>query len=122
MAPKRKLVSASGRVAKRPHNVLSLAEKVKILDKLGSGESASSVGRHYGINESTVRYIRKAEARIRESVRSSAPECAKVVSHARNPHIERMEKALNVWIEDNTAKSLPLSGPIIRQKALRLYR
>ena len=44
---------------KRVKKVLHLSEKIKILDRLRAGESASAVGRFSDINESTVRSIKK---------------------------------------------------------------
>ena len=35
--------------------------------------------------------------------------------------MERMEKALSVWIEDNAQKTMPLSGPLIHAKTMRMY-
>ncbi|XP_053145989.1 tigger transposable element-derived protein 1-like [Hemicordylus capensis] len=107
---------------KRPRKVLPLSEKIKLLDMLARGDSVASVGRHYGINESTVRSIKKCEASIRTSVVSGTSQSLKVVFHPREPHMERMEKALSLWIEDQTQKNVPLSGPVIREKALQLYR
>uniref|UniRef100_A0A8C7Y8H1 DDE-1 domain-containing protein n=1 Tax=Oryzias sinensis TaxID=183150 RepID=A0A8C7Y8H1_9TELE len=37
----------------------SVLNKVELLDKLKDGKSYATVGRHYGLNESTVRYIKK---------------------------------------------------------------
>ena len=45
----------------------------------------------------------------------------KVVTHIRDLHKERMEKTLSVWIEDNAQKNMPLSGPLIRTKAMHMY-
>jgi hypothetical protein len=56
---------------KKRRKVLALSEKVKILDKRRSGSSAASIASYYGINESTVRYIKKAEDKIRASVQTA---------------------------------------------------
>ncbi|KAI9575681.1 hypothetical protein GQX74_015528 [Glossina fuscipes] len=32
-----------------------------------------------------------------------------------------MEVALSLWIEDRNQKRVPLSGPMVREKAKRLY-
>ena len=63
--------------AKRAENVVQLSEKIKILDWLKTGESASSIGRSFNINES--RSIKQNEAVIRGSVIASAPASAKTV-------------------------------------------
>uniref|UniRef100_UPI00358EFEB0 putative CENPB DNA-binding domain-containing protein 1 n=1 Tax=Myxine glutinosa TaxID=7769 RepID=UPI00358EFEB0 len=108
---------------KRQRKVMSLLEKVDVLDKLTSGVSASAIGRKYGVNKSTIRYILKNEAKIRGSVRASAPSSAKrsFVSH-RDPILEKMENALCVWVEDETQKGMSLSGAVVKEKAMRLYK
>ena len=69
-----------------------------LLDMVMEGKSYASVGRHYGVNESTVRYITKNEKAIRSCVASSL--CAMMVNAVRNKAIVRMEYALAFWIQD----------------------
>ena len=77
MAPKRKPVDKREcGSAKRQRKVMTLCEKLELLNRLARGESAASVGRHYRINESTVRYIHKNESHIRASVAGSASQSA----------------------------------------------
>ena len=45
----------------------------------------------------------------------------KVVTQVQDVHIERMEKALNIWTGDNLQKNMPLSGPLICAKAIHMY-
>uniref|UniRef100_A0A8C4QHC6 HTH CENPB-type domain-containing protein n=1 Tax=Eptatretus burgeri TaxID=7764 RepID=A0A8C4QHC6_EPTBU len=106
---------------KRQKKVMYLSQKVELLDRLAGGETAASVGRHYGVNESTVRSIKKNEVGIRASVAASIPKSAKVLFITRDPNLEKMEKTLNLWIEDQTQKQVPLNGSIIREEAKRLY-
>ena len=51
--------------AKRQRKMLTIAEKVELLDMLKEGKSYAATGRHYGINESSVRSIKKEENNIR---------------------------------------------------------
>uniref|UniRef100_UPI00358F9A1E putative CENPB DNA-binding domain-containing protein 1 n=1 Tax=Myxine glutinosa TaxID=7769 RepID=UPI00358F9A1E len=106
---------------KRQKKVMSLSQKVELLDRFSRGESVAYVGRNYSFNESTVCYIRKKEKVIHESISASAVSSTKVVTHVWDVHIERMVKALSIWIEDNVQKSMPLSGPLVREKAKRIY-
>ena len=46
---------------------MTIAEKFELLDMLKAGRSLAAVGHHYGINESTVRYIKKDEKKIRQT-------------------------------------------------------
>uniref|UniRef100_A0A2A4JVK0 HTH CENPB-type domain-containing protein n=1 Tax=Heliothis virescens TaxID=7102 RepID=A0A2A4JVK0_HELVI len=105
------------RVSMRKKSVLPLKVKIEMLDRLRLGESFASISRSFDVNESTVRSIKKSEDRIRSSVASTSLS-AKVV---RDPAIEKMEVALSLWIEDRNQKRVPLSGPMIREKAKRLY-
>lgn len=66
---------------------------------LREGKSYAAVGRHDGLNESTIRFIKKDEANI-STVDVSYVQTAKRVSTARNKNIVRMESALAVWITD----------------------
>uniref|UniRef100_A0A1A9USL2 HTH CENPB-type domain-containing protein n=1 Tax=Glossina austeni TaxID=7395 RepID=A0A1A9USL2_GLOAU len=105
------------RVSTRKKSVLPLKVKIEMLDRLRLGESFSSISRSFNVNESTVRSIRKSEGKITSSV-ASISLSAKIV---RDPAIEKMEVALSLWIEDRNQKRVPLSGPMVREKANRLY-
>uniref|UniRef100_A0A3P8W2G4 HTH psq-type domain-containing protein n=1 Tax=Cynoglossus semilaevis TaxID=244447 RepID=A0A3P8W2G4_CYNSE len=48
----------------RQRKMLSIGDKVKLLDMLNESKSYAAVGRHYGINESSVRSIKKEEKNI----------------------------------------------------------
>ena len=100
---------------------MSLRDKVELLDQLSQGQSVLSVGRLHGVNKSTIHYIRKNENAIRGSVAASIVPSTEVNTHVQDVHIERMEKALNVWIEDNMQRNMPLSGPFIRAKVMPIY-
>ena len=106
---------------KRARKVLTLQEKIVILDKLRSGMSNSACGREFGINESTVRTIKAAEKQIRHAVVSCTPTSAKVTQHVRNDSVVQMEKALNVWIEDMNRRHVPVDSNGIREKAKKMY-
>jgi hypothetical protein len=126
MPPKRKMsdvnyASGSAKVVKREKKVMSLVQKVEVLDKLASGMGASVVGRLFGVNESTVRYIKKKEKQIRESVGQSVPVSAKVSCVVRDRALVKMEKTLSLWIEDMSQKNVPVDQNMIREKALILY-
>ena len=46
--------------------MLPISDKVKLLDMLREGKSYAAVARHYGINESSVRYIKKEEKKHKD--------------------------------------------------------
>lgn len=59
MGPKRTIPAASGSAPKQQKKVMTLPEKVNMLDKVCAELSYASVGCMFGVNESTMRYIRK---------------------------------------------------------------
>ncbi|XP_051781620.1 tigger transposable element-derived protein 1-like [Erpetoichthys calabaricus] len=120
MAPKRS-ATASGAMPKRQRKMLTIAEKVNVLDMLKKGSSYAAVGRHYGLNESTVRYIKKEEKNIRSTAAVSFNQGAKRVVSGRNKVVVHMESALGLWIEDCQKKNIPLVTNIIREKAKQLH-
>lgn len=122
MPPKRPAPSKpSGSDSKRQRKMLTIAEKVKLLDMLKEGRSYADVGRHYGINESSVRYIKKDEKNIRSTATVTFNKTAKRVVTSRNKDIVRMESALALWISDCRKKNIPLDTNTIREKARQLY-
>ena len=44
---------------KRQRKMLTIEQNVRVLDMLKEGQNCSIVGRHYGIKESLVHYIKK---------------------------------------------------------------
>ena len=120
--PKRSAKEQSPKGAKRARNVLTLQKKVEILDKLARGESAASVGRLYGVNESTVRTIRKSEATIRSSVAAGTSKSAKVSFMPRDKCLVKMEKALALWMDDMEQRHVPMDTNIVKSKALSLFK
>lgn len=81
----------------------------------------AACSRVYGLNESTVRYIKKNEKEIRQAVINSAPTTAKVTQHARDGVIIKTKKALNIWIEDLNRRNIPLDTHSIRDEGKSLY-
>ena len=100
---------------------ISLEEKIKILDRLVKGEKASQIAKSLNLNEATVRTIKKSEKEIRSAVVAGSAICAKYSARPRAQIIEKMEKALNIWIDDCCQKRIPLGGNLIKQKALKIY-
>ncbi|XP_061774524.1 tigger transposable element-derived protein 1-like [Nerophis ophidion] len=122
MASKRSVASnASPSEPKRRRKTLTIIEKVELLDMLKLGQSYTSVGRHYGINESTVRCIKKEEKNIRATAAITLNRNAKRVMTPRNKTIVKMESVLAVWIGECKNNNIPLDANIIRAKAKNIY-
>ena len=85
--------------------MMTISEKVKLLVMLKEGRRFAAVVRHYGVNESTVRYIKKDEANIRKTAAITVTTEAKRVATPRNEKIVKMEAALALWIMDCRKKT-----------------
>lgn len=101
--------------------VISLETKIQILDRLRKGDGPATIGRDFEIGESTVRGIRNIEKKIREAVIAGSNVSHSKTSHARSPIMEKMEKMLNLWLEDKNQKNMPIGGLILRLKAVRIF-
>lgn len=123
MAPKRAASSKPSDVkTKHRRKMLTIQEKVKLLDMIKEGKKIVEVARHYDLNESTVRSIRKDEKNIRATASVSFNKEAKRVVTSRNKFIVKTESALAVWISDSRKKAIPLDSLVIREKARQLYQ
>ncbi|GFX22344.1 tigger transposable element-derived protein 1 [Trichonephila clavipes] len=69
-------------------------------------------------SESTVRAIKKNEAAIRKSVISGTKLSTKFASYTRDVLLERAERAIAIWIEEQVQRRIPVSGYLIQEKAL----
>ncbi|GFT96971.1 tigger transposable element-derived protein 1 [Trichonephila clavipes] len=86
---------------------ISLETKLAILDRLGKGEGSTAIGKHFNLGESTVRAIKKNEAAIRKSVISGTRLNTKFASYRRDVLLERTERAIAIWIEEQVQRRIP---------------
>ncbi|GFY28354.1 tigger transposable element-derived protein 1 [Trichonephila clavipes] len=89
---------------------ISLETKIAILDRLGKGEGSTAIGKYFNLGESTVRAIKKNEAAIRKSVISGTKLSTKFASYIRDVLLERTERAIAIWIEEQVQRRIPVSG------------
>ncbi|GFS92101.1 HTH CENPB-type domain-containing protein [Trichonephila clavipes] len=74
-------------------------------------------------SESTVRAIKKNEAAIRKSVISGTKlSIVNFASYTRDVLLERTERAIVIWIEEQVQRRIPVSGYLIQEKALQFYK
>ncbi|GFX81350.1 HTH CENPB-type domain-containing protein [Trichonephila clavipes] len=77
-------------------------------DHLGKGEGSTAIGKHFNLGESTVRAIKKNEAAIRKSVISGTKLSTKFASYIRDVLLERTERAIAIWIEEQVQRRITL--------------
>ena len=115
MAPKTKISPK-----KKERKVLSIADKLKLLNLLENGEKVAAVARKFYINESSVRTIRDNRDKIRASATHLGPH-AKLSKVTRNSNIVKMEDMLMIWIQDLIHKRIPIGSRAIRDQALEFF-
>ncbi|GFT59561.1 tigger transposable element-derived protein 1 [Trichonephila clavipes] len=91
-------------------------------NRLGKGEGSTAIGKHFNLGESTVRAIKKNEAAIRKSVTSGTKLSTKFASYTMDVLLERTERAIAIWIEEQVQRRIPVSGYLIQEKALQFYK
>ncbi|GFV40095.1 tigger transposable element-derived protein 1 [Trichonephila clavipes] len=92
---------------KHQRQSISLETKIAILDRLGKGEGSTAIGKHFNLGEPTVRAIKKNEAAIRKSVISGTKLSTKFASYTRDVLLERTERAIAIWIEEQVQRRIP---------------
>ena len=115
-------MSDKNKKTKLKRKFISLDVKIQILDRIMKGEKVSRIAKTLNLNKATIRTIKKNEKKIRSAVTVGSSISAKYASRPRVPIIEKMEKALSIWIDDSCQKKIPLDGNIIKQKALKIYK
>ena len=71
MAPKNKSPKVNKTIRKKA--VMNIAQKMKILELLKSGEKIAAIARRFVVNESTIRSILDNKQKIRESAAKLGP-------------------------------------------------
>ncbi|GFU69649.1 tigger transposable element-derived protein 1 [Trichonephila clavipes] len=101
---------------------ISLEMKLAILDSLEKGEGSMAIRKHFNLGEFTVRAIKKNEAAIRKSVISGTRLSTKFASYTRDVLLEKTERAIAIWIEEQVQRRISVSGYLIQEKALQFYK
>ena len=115
------MASAVKKLSKKRQN-LSINRKIAILNAYERGMRASHIARKFNINESTVRTVKKHEARIRECARTiSSDLAAKKGVHIRNPMIHKLENLLFMWVTEQIERDIILDASVLLIKAQSIY-
>jgi DDE superfamily endonuclease./Tc5 transposase DNA-binding domain./CENP-B N-terminal DNA-binding domain. len=121
MSEKRNSTSPSTTQIKRQRKTICIEEKLEVINRLEKGERIANVCRALGWAKSTVRTIRNNADRIKESAKSGTKVSAKRICYSRSSTMERMEKMLSIWIEDQNQRHLPISMLVVQAKARSIY-
>ncbi|XP_054259564.1 jerky protein homolog [Macrosteles quadrilineatus] len=108
---------------KRKHTFVSMQQKLAILERLDKGESVQSICREFKVGKSTVNDWR----RNRKSIETFCTqiEGEKVLSNRCTlikPKLEQVDDALWLWFMQERRRGTPISGPILKEKAMILHK
>ena len=113
----------NSRPVKRKRVVLSLETKLTILDRNSKGKSQVKLAREYGIGTSTVGDIIKNADKIKSfaltiGTLSTNKKGRKVMRLAKD---NQLDEAVFLWFMQRRSQGIPVSGPILCEKAVQLY-
>lgn len=74
-----------------------------------------------GLAKSSIQTIRDKKEDIKTYLQSAAPLNISRLTRQRNWIMEKMEKLLIIWIEDNNKRKIPMSKMTIQEKALGIF-
>ncbi|KAJ9600040.1 hypothetical protein L9F63_009657 [Diploptera punctata] len=95
----------------------SLKEKFDILKRLDEGASAAAIARECGIAKTTIAGWRKKRTSIEGFVTTHSNVTRQIL---RAPTVFKWDGELFSWFLKERSKDTPISGPIIKEKALEL--
>lgn len=105
---------------KRKRNVLTLEKKLEIVNELKKGVTPAALSVQYDVPRSTIYDIKSKSDEIEKFAsqmesQDGRPNQRKVMKKAAN---EVLDTALYLWFIQKRSEGIPLSGPIIAEKAI----
>ncbi|XP_004687018.1 PREDICTED: jerky protein-like [Condylura cristata] len=107
---------------KRKRVVLTLREKIDICTRLERGESRKALMQEYNVGMSTLYDIRAHKARLLRFF--AGPDGSAALAQRRTlhtPKLGRLDRALYQWFLAQRAAGVPVSGPMLVEKAKGFY-
>lgn len=106
---------------KRKRVVISIEDKLKALKRIDAGERIKSVAKDYGVGEVTVGDWRRNKNKIeqwcpQQATSSSGRKSMKCGAY------KQINEILFMWFTQQRSKGVPISGPILQEKALFISR
>lgn len=105
---------------KRKKVVVSIEDKLKAIKRLDMGETIKNVAKDYGVGEVTVGDWRRNRRKI-EQWCSNQPSTSQRKT-MKDGEYEKINKTLFLWFTQQRSKGVPISGPILQQKAVLMSK
>lgn len=107
----------SSKSQKRRRSVMTIQEKLKIIEELDKGATASALNRKYNVPRQTISDLKKNAADIKVfASQLETPNLArKTMKKAMNKEVDT---ALYMWFTQKRSEGVPISGDLLCAKAL----
>lgn len=108
-------------MSKRKRVVLSLSDKIDIINLSKKGQSGRSLADTYGVGTSTISDIKiNAESILKNKSKIVGEDGSISRKAMKNPNNQLLEEALYSWFLQKRSTGQPISGPLVCEKALEL--
>ena len=111
------------KVAKRKKVVLTIEEKLEILDSIKTGTSYTVISERYGVGRSTVADIKRNASKL-EKIKQKTVEMGFKKATFKVMKIgeyEKLDKELYIWFRQQRELNIPVSGILLQEKAKILF-
>ncbi|KAL2085001.1 hypothetical protein ACEWY4_020519 [Coilia grayii] len=106
---------------KRKRTPLTIKQKSEILQCLDRGEKASKIAQEYNIGKATVSDFKKARPAIKKFINQNHTSNALKRKSMKPAHDEQLDQAVFLWFSQQREKGVPVSGPMLQEKATSLH-
>ena len=106
---------------KRKRVVLSIEDKLKIIKLIESNVSYTVISERFGIGQSTVCDINRTKDEIRRFSQKMVDMGTKNAKTRKVGEYEKLDEALYIWFRQQRDKNIPVSGPLLLEKARILF-
>nr|XP_044998554.1 jerky protein homolog [Jaculus jaculus]XP_044998555.1 jerky protein homolog [Jaculus jaculus]XP_044998556.1 jerky protein homolog [Jaculus jaculus]XP_044998557.1 jerky protein homolog [Jaculus jaculus]XP_044998558.1 jerky protein homolog [Jaculus jaculus]XP_044998559.1 jerky protein homolog [Jaculus jaculus] len=114
--------AAKGQGGKRKRVVLTLREKIDICMRLERGESRKTLMQEYNVGMSTLYDIKAHKAQLlRFFASSDSRQALEQRRTLHTPKLEHLDRLLYEWFLVKRAEGVPVSGPMLIEKAKDFY-
>lgn len=100
-------------MSQKKRKVFSIEEKYHVIWRLQNGETNSEIAKECGVSHSTISTIWKNRDKIKVLFENNSLK----LKRSRTSEHKVMEDALLIWFKHQRANNVPISGPILQQKA-----
>lgn len=107
---------------KRKHSACTLQEKLEVLKRLDKGETATKLAVEFGVGKATISDWKKNRSKIEQFCTATSEKTLEQRCNSTNSIYEKLDEATFLWFTQERQKGVPISGPLIQEKALQLNK